>query len=314
MQASLAIGDYPAADRLDVWHCAAARSFVPLDLVAGEEALRAATMSYQDVGGLRVSDVNAGPGKVIRSPRRIAESDDEFVLLSMQRSGTCVVSQDDRQATVRPGELVCYDTTRPYTLDFLGQFHIALARVPRPLLGVPATLLSLVTARPITAQVGVGRVLAPLLTEVTAHPASYRGLAEHDVGNALIDLTRAAIVERTADQHAPPSSAALLRARILRFVDENLHEPDLSPLRVAQAHGISTRYLHRVFAEAGETYGGCLRQRRLRAAARELRAPYTRNRTIEAVASTCGFRNPAHFSRLFRDAYGVTPRQWRQAR
>ena len=35
---------------------------------------------------------------------------------------------------------------------------------------------------------------------------------------------------------------------------------------------------------------------------------------MSAVAQRWGFVNPAHFSRAFRAAYGVSPREWRNLR
>ncbi|MFH8803844.1 helix-turn-helix domain-containing protein [Streptomyces sp. NPDC017936] len=33
---------------------------------------------------------------------------------------------------------------------------------------------------------------------------------------------------------------------------------------------------------------------------------------VSAVAARCGFAGPSHFTRRFRAAYGVTPREWRR--
>jgi AraC-like DNA-binding protein len=35
--------------------------------------------------------------------------------------------------------------------------------------------------------------------------------------------------------------------------------------------------------------------------------------TIAAAARRCGFVDAAHFSRRFREAYGMSPREWRQS-
>ncbi|MDX2681609.1 AraC family transcriptional regulator [Streptomyces sp. NY05-11A] len=35
------------------------------------------------------------------------------------------------------------------------------------------------------------------------------------------------------------------------------------------------------------------------------------SRTIAAVAGRWGFLSAAHFSRVFRSAYGLSPREWR---
>ncbi|MFE0711386.1 helix-turn-helix domain-containing protein [Streptomyces sp. NPDC058865] len=51
-------------------------------------------------------------------------------------------------------------------------------------------------------------------------------------------------------------------------------------------------------------------RRRLEGARGELAVTERAPRTIEAVARSWGFPNPAHFTRRFRMAYGVTPGEW----
>ena len=49
---------------------------------------------------------------------------------------------------------------------------------------------------------------------------------------------------------------------------------------------------------------------RLEVARRELAGP--RTQPIATVARQCGFTDPTHFSRRFREAYGMSPREWRR--
>jgi AraC-like DNA-binding protein len=44
----------------------------------------------------------------------------------------------------------------------------------------------------------------------------------------------------------------------------------------------------------------------------QLTIPTGQVRTIAATAHACGFTDPAHFSRRFRQTYGITPRQWQE--
>jgi AraC-like DNA-binding protein len=80
---------------------------------------------------------------------------------------------------------------------------------------------------------------------------------------------------------------------------------------IAAAHQISTRYLHKIFHDQGLTVAGWIRQRRLERCHRDLADPVLRSHPIHAIATRWGFSDSAHFSRLFRAAYGTSPRDYR---
>ncbi|MFI0452706.1 helix-turn-helix domain-containing protein [Actinomadura sp. 6N118] len=74
---------------------------------------------------------------------------------------------------------------------------------------------------------------------------------------------------------------------------------------VAAAHHISVRLLHKLFTDQEMTVADFIRHRRLERCRQDLRDPTLRNRPISSIGARHGLVNPAHFSRLFRDAYGV---------
>jgi AraC-like DNA-binding protein len=52
-------------------------------------------------------------------------------------------------------------------------------------------------------------------------------------------------------------------ARISGEIEGRLNDVNLSPNKIAEANGISIRYLHTLFSEQGETVSGWVRRRRL---------------------------------------------------
>ena len=80
---------------------------------------------------------------------------------------------------------------------------------------------------------------------------------------------------------------------------------------VAAAHGISVRTVHLAFAEGGTTVSRWIRDRRLRVCYREL-ARADSQQTVTDIAFRWGFCDAAHFSRVFKRAYGITPSDVRQ--
>ena len=64
--------------------------------------------------------------------------------------------------------------------------------------------------------------------------------------------------------------------------------------------------LHLAFAGTGTTVGRWIRDRRLRVCYRELARAGT-HQTVTDIAFRWGFNDMAHFSRTFKQAFGVTP-------
>ena len=98
---------------------------------------------------------------------------------------------------------------------------------------------------------------------------------------------------------------------LLRLVEARLDDPDLAPGMVADAAGISTRHLHRLFAAAGLRFADHVRLARLERCRAALGDPGQGRRTVTDIAFSWGFNDAAHFSRSFRAAYGTSPRAWR---
>jgi len=108
-----------------------------------------------------------------------------------------------------------------------------------------------------------------------------------------------------------PRNSEQLRPRIQRFIDEHLSDPRLGPAEIAAAAEISVRHLHRVFSGGGSTLGDCIRARRLEQCRNDLANPRLHGKTITEIAFSWGFSDSAHFSRSFRQQFGICPRVFR---
>lgn len=104
-----------------------------------------------------------------------------------------------------------------------------------------------------------------------------------------------------------------MRLRVQEFIRQNLHDPGLTPPLIAAAHHISLSYLHRLFQQQtqGETVAAWIRSRRLEGTHRDLVDPMLRATPIHSIATRWGFPRASDFTRAFRTAYGVSPREHR---
>src|SRR6185437_1496624 len=97
------------------------------------------------------------------------------------------------------------------------------------------------------------------------------------------------------------------------YIVQHLTDPDLGAERIARAMFISPRQLYKLWETEPRPLGQWILERRLEAARDELTSLRGRHRTIAAIAMRWGFADSTHFSRRFRQAYGMSPREWRHA-
>ncbi|MEU8674493.1 helix-turn-helix domain-containing protein [Streptomyces sp. NPDC048560] len=312
MSRELTTASVPQEQQLAYWREAMSTQPVPTAVARPAGGPFAGRITTHQVGFLHVSSVEADAHRTSRTSGHIGRSRESFVMLGVQVSGTATLAQDGRRATVGPGGLMVYDTARPYFLDYPERFSTRVVRLPRRSLALPDDDLRRITATAIDTTQGYGAVLTPFLSTLVASAPSYSPAAAGRLASGVVDLF-ATLVAEQADGAGPgpQDSRGALVARIRDHIDGNLGDPALSPEAIAKAHHISVRYLHRLFQDEGITVGRLMLRRRLEECARELARGGRVAPTVSSVAQRWGFVNPAHFSRVFRGSYGISPREWR---
>jgi AraC-like DNA-binding protein len=224
-----------------------------------------------------------------------------------------LVVQDGREALLAPGDLTFYDTTRPYSLRFAEPYGLQVFALPRQALGLSEEEVRRLTAVATRPDEGLAALVASFLVRLASDAAGYLSQTGDVLARNAVDLLTTLAAERLGRGLATrdDSATTALRLRVHAFIDRHLSDPDLSPETVAAAHHVSVRYLHYLFQEQGTTVSRWIRHRRLEACRRELARRATGGVAVAAVAQRFGLTSPAHFSRVFRAAYGMSPREWR---
>ncbi|MEU0743611.1 helix-turn-helix domain-containing protein [Streptomyces sp. NPDC006134] len=236
------------------------------------------------------------------------------VVLVLPRAGAVRLAQDGRTATVTAGDLALLDLRVAFSLEQEGPGRVLLFRIPAHALNVPAPVLRSVTGRAVTAARGVPALLAPLLLDLEATADRVPRAVGERLGGVVTEFVAALVNELTEDGDDPPwAGPGHLVAAVRRYVDEHLGDPGLSAEGIAAAHGISVRYLHRLFEAEGITVGRLIQRRRVERCAQELTRRGRVSSSVTAVVLSWGFRSPAHFSRAFRAVHGYAPRYGRTA-
>ncbi|MFF5535924.1 helix-turn-helix domain-containing protein [Streptomyces cinerochromogenes] len=205
------------------------------------------------------------------------------------------------------------DTSQPVDVhggDGAGLHTGVGLEVPKALLPLPRGQVDKAARLRLSAQTGFGSLLAHLLTQLASGTDSYAPADGPRLGTVVVDLLSALIAHALdSDSSLPPETRRqTLFPRIRAFVLGHLNDPGLTPPAIAAAHHISTSYLHRLFQQQGLTVSGWIRRQRLEHARRDLADPALRGTPVHVIASRWGFPQAADFSRAFRNAYGMPPK------
>ncbi|MGI5479433.1 helix-turn-helix domain-containing protein [Streptomyces lavendofoliae] len=280
-------------------------------------------LTHGRYGHLHVTTLDVTPHRI--SGVRVADSDTlplrhelPDLVIAVQAAGTGVLEQEGRRARLSEADMALFTTARSVTLDFPEPSRMHLLRLPQAVPPVSNDALSDVLVTAIHPETELGALLAPLLASLAEAAPRWRPQVPHRMAGHVTALLTALITDHVAGNRptadARPAAGIDLMARIRSYINVHLAEPELSPRSIAAAHHISVRYLHRLFSDEGTTISRWIQQQRLEEAGRDLARHGRNGPTISFIAHRWGFVNANHFSRAFRNRYGMTPRDWRDSR
>lgn len=200
-----------------------------------------------------------------------------------------------------PGELSLVSTPRPVTFVWLGPGGSRTLHLPPDELGLSAATVR--RAAPRLAASPLHRLVAHHVQGLARDADALSATPAADaLGRVCVDLVRALLVSAAGEEPT-------LIAQVRTHVRHHLGDPSLSPASVATALSVSPRQLYRACAAADLSLEQWIITARLAGARADLA---DRHLPIAAVARRWGFKDPTHFTRRFRAAYGVLPSEWRR--
>jgi AraC-like DNA-binding protein len=314
MKTVLTTTEIPGRKRAQFWQDAVCDTFVELDCQVRADRPFFGELATTQCDGVHFSNVRSEGQIVKRTRTRIRRAREEVMLISLQVSGIGVIAQDGREARLEPGDFACYDSTRPYTLRFNSEFEQLVLHMPRDAMVRRIGRTEAWTARRVEAASPVGSLVLPFVRRTAAVVSDVAPATASRLSDTCLSLVTAALGERLGDGIAGQSSGrTALTFRAKAVIESNLHDHGLNTEKIAALLFISPRYLQDLFHAEQTTVSDWIWKRRLEKSRRDLADPMRAYDSIAQIALACGFTDFGHFSRRFKDAFGVPPREYRAA-
>jgi AraC-like DNA-binding protein len=233
------------------------------------------------------------------------------LVILLTESGVVEMEQEGSHVRLNEGSLMIFDGSIKYTQTSSADSRGLILRVSKASLETRGRVPSgheMFVADATSPDVAL---FTSLIAGATAHGERCSPYGSDLFGEHITDLMAIVTNDLTVPTRISRSDAMLRKAK--RFIDRNFGNEKMDVGFVASAIGISPRYLARLFAYEDSSVRRYLLQRRLARAQTILTNGDTRIR-ISDIAWECGFVNAAHFSRIFKNHCGASPKDFRRTR
>jgi len=294
------------------WNDVICETFIHLDCTSPDRNRFTGRVSNVSFADLQLSSMASDQIDLRRSKSRIATAREEYGLLVVQGRGRTLGEQDGRRVVLDTGDVALFDSVRPYYAQLQTGFHHFILKIPREKLRQQLGPLEAVTATKISGKNGIGRVVAAFIRSLPEGLDTIDVATAEQLANSCVDLVAAALGTAVCNAAMSGTTTKIIHlTRAKSFIAANIHRSDLSPEVVAGTLGVTTRYLGALFTADGISVSRYIWRLRLDRCKASLADPRQAHRSISEIAFAWGFNNMSHFSHMFRQQVGTSPREFR---
>ena len=295
----------PTPQRIALWEQHNARALVGLEARTLTGDPLEATELNLNLPRLQLAQVAGNPHLVERTARNITESPAEAVVAYFALEGECFFYHRGGCETLRPGQAILVDADQPFLRGFSHGLRELALKVPRR------------TLSEITGRSGLSKPLTFSFADTqsgSAHAGALVGLLGRAMAgqatdwDALEESGLALVRQLLGEDSGPAGHLAAAHA----VIDRNLGDPQLAARRIAAAVGVSERQLSRIFSAAGTSVPQAILAARLDEARRRITDPAAAASPLADISGRLGFASQPHFSRTYKERFGVSPAQDRR--
>jgi AraC-like DNA-binding protein len=308
------------ADRLDFWREVVCRTIAGVEAMAlvrdrrYSGLIRTQSIPLAHLPNFDLIQVEADAQFVSRTKKLIGQTEGAWLLM-IQEEGVCEVGQGGRKTKLTPGDIGFLDTSRPYEVTFPRSFRQNILKMPAILFHDIAPRGDDMAGAALPGDQALTAIARQNLLMLKHGATAIEPIFLPAAANCAIDHLGLAMraTRRSEARKIVAHSISGYVAHADAYISDHLHDSDLSLEQIARSAGISSGYLQQLYRAAkGATIGQSIHNRRLARCRKDLADPSLAKQSVTSIAFRWGFSESSSFSRAFRRAFGVSPRQYRQ--
>lgn len=305
MNLRLSTDAVPAQERFAYWRDAMLRHYgVQAGCEPQHQSTFQASLTQYLIGQTILGEVSGTPHSIIRQ----FPSTDRRLVVQLQTKGWSLIRQGDQEIQLHPGQIGLFYNSLPSHIERKESFHSFFISIAEERFADDCPRWWHATATSIPGDAGAAVVFSNMLRSLFGQIDQLDATSMDAVEDSAINLLVATL--RPYADSQPPGISNLEhyhKQRIKKYIESQLHNPDLDVQAIAEAVGLSRRYIHRLFHNDPLRLMQWVMALRLERCRQALSLHPHSMRTIYEIAYSWGFKDPAHFSKAFRKHFGFCP-------
>lgn len=273
----------------------------------GQSALFIGEVNSFLLGSTEIAFIKSNASFIERHPGILDRVKDKFCFLILQYTGRMLLKYRNETLFLSEGDIVLLDSDEHIAMYPQGLFSHISVHLSRDKLfkqGITTAHFGKLISHNMSAHLLKNMLQTISRDNIEVWYAKEDGNAFED---ALIALLKPTI------HYKNTQFVDSLKLKAERFILENLSHTQLSPQTVADHIGMSLRHLYRLFIFEQQSVNKYIQMRRLEKIQFELKDAKNKKLSITEIALKWGFSDSAHFSKIFKRVYGISPSKFRDA-
>jgi AraC-like DNA-binding protein len=219
----------------------------------------------------------------------------------------------NKTVVLEPGDVTVTDSAKPVSITTKDPYSTIGLTVPESVLRTFIPDPDRVVGVRFSGKTGFSKIVSYMLLTMWEHAEARNfDAVGADLANNMLSIL-SACCEVNRDSEVVQNAELLVKQeKIKDAINQRLRKPDLCIGDLAKQFGCSIRYIQRLFSEEDCTVSKYIRRQRLEGCKRQLADAAWLHHSITEIAFNWGFNSSAHFSRVFREEYGISAREYRK--
>lgn len=304
--------DLPVQQRREWLHEIICREYANVEIIPPADGSLFNEMIIYPWKNLRLSSIRSNPIKLKRKshePNLVCQ-DAYFLIILL--SGNYCLQQNGREVFLQAGDMSLYDATLAHQISCSQKFSKLIVSIPRPLLKDRIAGVEHCTALRIPGNSGIGAITANFIRSTLSQTKQITTDEFSALSENSLDLLTLALASVRPEKFNLSKSRSLTLNQVKDYIEKNLTDSEMNSKLVANNVGLSPRYINLLFKDEETSLMRYIWQRRLENSREDLLDPRHHGERISDIAFRWGFNDLSHFSRVFKQRFDNSPKDYRQ--
>lgn len=303
----------PVSQRLEWLKEIIGREYANVDITPPQDSVLFNDMQiYPWQEDVRLSPIQSNAITLERLPQEPTRSSQDCYFMVVLTSGKYKLEQGGREVFLKPGDMTIYDATEPHRISIPEAFSKILISIPRPMLDQRLNNIGRMTATLIPSADGIGLLTTDFIQSTVNQLEKISKTQFLSLSHSVIDMLTLSLGQVTKNKVATTHHRQVMLIRVKQFIKSVINDPELTASKIADATGLSKRYINNLFSEENTSLMQYLTAQRLESCRYSLVSPLYTHLSVTQIAMRFGFNNMSHFSRIYKKHYGESPSTYRK--